>query len=255
MLNILAVFAHPDDEAMLCGGTLALLAQAGAQVHYICATRGEGGERGDPPVSERAQLGEIRSRELACAVEALGGSSLTFLDYIDPLVGPGESLFAFTDDLETLIDQIRVMLTNTHADVLITHGSNGEYGHPAHVLTHQACLQALKSHQNEQLLLYTVQAIYEGHPKPRLANQDDPADLIIDVEPVKEQKTLAALCHVSQHALFIRITSQDLGRQVTVPEVVMTVESLHKVHWNEHTPETDPFAALLMQTTQVRNTK
>ena len=43
-MNILAFFAHPDDETMLAGGALALLAQNGAQVHYLCATRGEGGE-------------------------------------------------------------------------------------------------------------------------------------------------------------------------------------------------------------------
>ena len=46
-MNILAFFAHPDDETMLCGGTLALLAQNGASVHYLCATRGEGGELGE----------------------------------------------------------------------------------------------------------------------------------------------------------------------------------------------------------------
>ena len=43
-MNILVFFAHPDDETMLCGGTLALLAQAGAKIHFVCATRGEGGE-------------------------------------------------------------------------------------------------------------------------------------------------------------------------------------------------------------------
>ncbi len=49
-MNILAFFAHPDDETMLCGGTLALLARAGARVHLLIATRGEGGENGEPPV-------------------------------------------------------------------------------------------------------------------------------------------------------------------------------------------------------------
>ncbi|MCK4898758.1 MAG: PIG-L family deacetylase, partial [Anaerolineales bacterium] len=37
-MNITAFFAHPDDETMLSGGTLALLAKSGAQVHYLCAT-------------------------------------------------------------------------------------------------------------------------------------------------------------------------------------------------------------------------
>lgn len=47
-MNLLAFFAHPDDETMLIGGTLALLSQAGFDVHYLCATRGEGGELGEP---------------------------------------------------------------------------------------------------------------------------------------------------------------------------------------------------------------
>ena len=44
-MNVLAFFAHPDDETMLCGGTLAILARHGAAVHYLCATRGEGDHR------------------------------------------------------------------------------------------------------------------------------------------------------------------------------------------------------------------
>jgi len=53
-VNVLAFFAHPDDETMLAGGILALLSRGGAQVHYLCATRGEGGEVGEPPVCEPA---------------------------------------------------------------------------------------------------------------------------------------------------------------------------------------------------------
>jgi LmbE family N-acetylglucosaminyl deacetylase len=47
-MKVLAFFAHPDDETMLCGGTLALLSKAGIEIHLVCATRGEGGECGEP---------------------------------------------------------------------------------------------------------------------------------------------------------------------------------------------------------------
>ena len=51
-MKALAFFAHPDDETMLAGGTLALLAHSGVGVHYLIATSGEGGEAGEPaPVS------------------------------------------------------------------------------------------------------------------------------------------------------------------------------------------------------------
>jgi len=59
-VNVLAFFAHPDDETMMAGGALALLARSGARVHYYCATRGEGGETGEPPVCTIPELGDVR---------------------------------------------------------------------------------------------------------------------------------------------------------------------------------------------------
>lgn len=227
-LNILAFFAHPDDETMLCGGTLALLAAQGARVHLLIATRGEGGEVGEPPVCEREQLGQARENELRCAAQALGAASLTLLDYIDPTVGPGEELFAFTENVAELAAQVAEAARRTQAGALITHGVNGEYGHPAHLLAHQAVLKAADM-LAESMLVYTGQADFPGHPHPRLANQDAPAHLVINVTPVLRQKTAAAMCHVSQHALFIRARSEEEGRKLSVPEVIHTREGLHRV--------------------------
>lgn len=229
-MNILAFFAHPDDETMLIGGTLAALAHEGATVHFLCATRGEGGETGEPPLCERPDLGHVRQQELSCAVKALGGTSLTFLDYIDPTVGPNDTLFAFTEDKDALADQVVEAIRQFSIDALITHGSNGEYGHPAHVLAHQAARLAIERLGDNAPLMYTVEPCFEGHPKPRLANDDDPAHLILDISPVLEQKTQAALCHQTQHALFIRVNSQDAGRVMTVPEVITPIESLSRAY-------------------------
>ena len=77
-------------------------------------------------------------------------------------------------------------------------------------------------------LLYTIQGAFKEHPYPRLMNKDDPAHLVLDVSPVKQAKVNAALCHRTQHALFIRNTSKELGRPVSVPEVILEVESLHR---------------------------
>ena len=57
---LLAVFAHPDDESFRCGGTLALLAQRGIQVHLLTATRGEAGSCGEPPLCLIEKLGVVR---------------------------------------------------------------------------------------------------------------------------------------------------------------------------------------------------
>ncbi len=90
-MDILAFFAHPDDETMLAGGTLALLASSGARVHYPLrhARRGRRG-RASRRCARIEELGALREQEMVCAVRALGGRSLTFLDYIDPARRSGE---------------------------------------------------------------------------------------------------------------------------------------------------------------------
>lgn len=246
-MNVLAFFAHPDDETMLAGGTLALLFRSGAQVHYLCATRGEGGEVGEPPLCDPTDLGEVREKELVCAVQALGGRSLTFLGYTDPRVGPEEELYAYTDDLTMLAGQVAASIRQFQPEVVITHGSNGEYGHPAHIVTHQAAAIAVLSFGEQAPLLYSVAANFPDHPKPFLANQDDPAHLVLDVTPVLLQKEQAAMCHHTQHALFVRRASEEAGRPLTVPEIIMRLEGLHRHHpplENGQTVE-DPLAQTL----------
>ena len=131
-MNVLAFFAHPDDETILSGGLLALLASIDINVNYLCCTRGEGGERGDPPLCSQEQLGKFREDELNCAVNALGGKSLKILDYIDPLVGSGNQLFSFTENLIELSSALVNQIIEKKIDILISHGSNGEYGHQGH---------------------------------------------------------------------------------------------------------------------------
>mgnify|MGYP000732581162 CR=1 FL=1 len=66
-LALLAVFAHPDDEAYRPGGTLALLARRGVRVHLLTATRGQAGSCGEPPLCTPDELPTVRERELRCA--------------------------------------------------------------------------------------------------------------------------------------------------------------------------------------------
>jgi LmbE family N-acetylglucosaminyl deacetylase len=238
-MNVLAFFAHPDDETMLTGGTLALLAHTGARVHYLCATRGEGGEIGEPPVCTLDELRDVRVREMRCAVETLSGKSLTFLDYVDPRVGPENEMYAYTHDINTLAKSVAEIITQVKADVMLAHGSNGEYGHPSHVLSHQAAREAIARLGESAPNLYSVSASFPGHPKPRLRNRDDPAELILDVTPVMGIKTKAALCHRTQHALFVRRSSASAGRQMSVTEVLVSVESLHRVRPPYKEPDAD----------------
>ena len=222
-----------------------MLAQTGAQVHFLCATRGEGGETGEPPVCAVEQLGEVREQELVCAVGALGGRSLTFLDYRDPRVGPGEELFAYTDDLTMLAGQVAATVRQFGIEAMITHGSNGEYGHPAHRITHQAALVAVLSFGEAAPLLYSVAASFPDLPRPLLSNADDEAHLVVDVSLALPHKEKAALCHRTQHALFVRRASEEAGQPLSILQVLMRVESLHRVHPLVDCEPQDALAGLL----------
>ena len=228
MPSLLCVVAHPDDETMLCGGTLARLAASGVEVHVLSLTRGEGGETGEPPLCTRAELGRVREQEMLCAVQKLGVSSLMFLDYVDPDVGPDDTLSAPEADFAVLVGQIARVIRLQRPDAVLTHGSNGEYGHPAHKLAHAATRQAASG--GPAPLLYSFCASYAAHPYPRLSNPDDPADVVVDVSAYLDQKEAAALCHATQNALFVRRRSQQAGHKISVREALLTEEAFHR-HW------------------------
>ena len=230
-MNVLAFFAHPDDETMLSGGVLALLAEKGAKVHYLCATRGEGGEVGEPPLGSRQELGQVRQAEMECAVKALGGASLTFLDFIDPTVGVDNQVYAFAASPDKLAGLLTKKAHEVDAQAILSHGSNGEYGHPAHKLVYEAARLAVDAIGPSAPELYTVSALFPGHPRPRLANKDDPADLIVDVAAVFQCKLSAAACHRTQHALFLRHAPEDLhlDHPAALADVIIKKEGLHRV--------------------------
>ena len=81
--TLLALFAHPDDEAFGTGGTIARYASDGTCVTLVCTTRGEVGEIAEGTGATPETLGEVREGELRCAAETMGISELIFLGYRD----------------------------------------------------------------------------------------------------------------------------------------------------------------------------
>lgn len=240
MTNLVVFAAHPDDETVLAGGTLALCAERGWQVHLLIATRGEGGDLGKPPLCSRTELGDFRARELRCASMALGAASLTLLGYVDPTVGPGDELYAFEHDYRVLVDQISSHIKRLNADVVISHGSSGEYGHPAHLLMHAVVREACEQ-TGRGVLFYSFAAQVPNHDD-HILNENDPAHLALDIRPWLDQKEAAALCHRTQHALFTR---RHPG--ASIREVMRFTESFHRHQppVEDGSPQ-DPFADLLI---------
>ena len=136
-LSLLAVFAHPDDESIMMGGTLAFYARRGVEVHVLCATRGEWGSISDSSLASRENLGAVREIELQNACEILGANLLGFLDCPDGNVN--ETNWRETE--EKIVKAIR----RTRPQVVVTFGPDGFYWHPDHIAIGSITTQAFAS--------------------------------------------------------------------------------------------------------------
>lgn len=134
--TLLCVTAHPDDESLAFGGTLALCAARGAAVYLLVATRGERGWFGDPAANPGpAALGRLREAELRAAAQVLGVAGLSFMDYVDgelDQADPGAAMACIAGHLQRLQPQ-----------VVITFGPDGAYGHPDHMAVCQLTTGAI----------------------------------------------------------------------------------------------------------------
>jgi LmbE family N-acetylglucosaminyl deacetylase len=231
--TVLAISAHPDDE-LFGAGYLAKLAAEGHDLHLLCTTRGEGGEVGEPPVGPKARLGVFREAEMQDAARALGARDVAFLDFVDPWMEIGGEALAIDAEAPEFCAALARHIDALRPDTVITHGSNGEYGHPQHVYTHRAVRAALGLlapwHPTE---LLTWCANDGSGNDDRLINRDDPADIVLDVTPWLKQKLGAAEAHRSQHAMFLRN-----NRTTDLADMIRRVEAFHR--WPvDHFPSVD----------------
>ena len=145
--RLLAVFAHPDDESLACGGLLARCAAEGAHVTLLCATRGEAGER-VPGCSDDVGLGIVRRGELHDAAEQLGIHELSLLDHPDGEL-PGENYALFRQEMLLAIRYVR-------PDAVVTFGPDGLYWHPDHIYVHERVTEAVQQLAPDPPSLYYV---------------------------------------------------------------------------------------------------
>jgi LmbE family N-acetylglucosaminyl deacetylase len=129
-LRLACVLAHPDDETLGMGGTLARAAAEGAATYVITATRGQAGRYRDNSAHPGPEaLGRIREAELRAAADILGVREVRVLDYMDGVLDQV--------DPREVVGRLVAHLRDIRPHVVATFGPDGAYGHPDHVAISQ----------------------------------------------------------------------------------------------------------------------
>ena len=244
--RILLVHAHPDDETINNGATMALYASLGAQVTLVTCTRGEEGEVLVPRLAHLASsaqdgLGKHREIELANAMKELGISDFRFLGHYrdSGMMGtePNDRPDVFWQaDVEVASKELAVVIDEIKPHVLITYDEIGGYGHPDHIQAHRVAMRA------SEVSEWKIQKIYwNTMPKSVLAESmakmkelgsdffgvesvddlpfakdDSLVTTLIDANVFVDAKLAAMKAHETQIALdgpFFAL-SNNLGQQV-----------------------------------------
>ncbi|HEX6238237.1 MAG TPA: PIG-L family deacetylase [Acidimicrobiales bacterium] len=223
MPTLVSFHAHPDDECITTGGTLAKAVDDGHRVVVVYATRGELGESPDGLLAPGEPLVERRHREVMRSTAALGVHRVEFLGYRDSgMMGtpdnehPGSFWQA---DLDEATQRLAAILRDEAADVLLTYDENGNYGHPDHLQVHRVGVRAAALAGTPQVLEATInrdsirnfieRAVAAGDMTwddvPDLDDPDQvfgmPDELIttrVDVRPWAERKLAAMRAHETQ---------------------------------------------------------
>ena len=235
-LTLLAVLAHPDDESFGMGGTLALYAARGVDVHLVCATRGEVGEVTPDLLEGFESIAKLRESELRCAAGVLGLTGVHFLDYRDSGM-PGSADNTHPQALAAQpLDEVAAKVVRTIRElkpqVVLTFDPIGGYRHPDHIAIQRATVRAFEQAGNpdfaaDSLPVYAPERLY-FHKMPNgllkfavkflpligkdphkfgsngdidlvpIAEVDFPTNARIDIRSVLKKKEKAGACHASQ---------------------------------------------------------
>jgi N-acetyl-1-D-myo-inositol-2-amino-2-deoxy-alpha-D-glucopyranoside deacetylase len=153
--RLLLVHAHPDDETIGTGATMAHYAAAGTHVTLVTCTLGEEGEIHVPALAllaatEADQLGGYRIAELAAACDELGVIDHRFLGGAGRYRDSGMMGLPSNDhprafwraDLDEATGHLLDVMREIRPQVMITYDENGFYGHPDHIQAHRVAMRA-----------------------------------------------------------------------------------------------------------------
>ncbi len=278
--RVLLVHAHPDDETINNGATMAMYAALGASVTLVTCTRGEEGEVLIPELAHLAasatdSLGQHRITELALAMKELGVTDHRFLGegvklYRDSgMMGtePNNRPDVFWQaDLDEAADLLVRVIDEVKPHVLITYDEFGGYGHPDHIQAHRVAMRASeKSEWNIPKIYWNVMPVsviqegidamkgidsdFWGAEKAEdlpFAKDDSFVHALVDGNAYVEKKMNAMKAHSTQIAVdgpFFAL-SNNVGLQVWGNEYYTLVKGEKSAPLNEKGYESDLFAGI-----------
>jgi N-acetyl-1-D-myo-inositol-2-amino-2-deoxy-alpha-D-glucopyranoside deacetylase len=278
--RVLLVHAHPDDETINNGTTMAMYAALGASVTLVTCTRGEEGEVLIPELAHLAasatdSLGQHRITELALAMKELGVTDHRFL-------GAGAKLYRdsgmmgtepnnrpdvfWQADLDEAADLLVQVIDEVKPHVLITYDEFGGYGHPDHIQAHRVAMRAAeKSEWDIPKIYWNVMPVsviqagidamkgidsdFWGAEKAEdlpFAKDDSFIHALVDGNAFVEKKMNAMKAHSTQIAVdgpFFAL-SNNVGLQVWGNEYYTLVKGEKSAPLNEKGYESDLFAGI-----------
>lgn len=215
--TVVSFHAHPDDEVLLTGGTLARAAAEGHRVVLVTATAGEAGLAAET-FGTGHELAAVRRAELDAAAAALGCQRVEVLGYADSgMTGRcgGEHAFARTPTA-VAAERLAALLQQEQADALTVYDPRGGYGHPDHQAVHRVGIEAARLAGTPIVLEATVdrdsllRAARVAQHLPGIPADFGPERLVgtytartelthaIDVRAFCAQKRAAMRCHATQ---------------------------------------------------------
>jgi len=222
MATLVSFQAHPDDESISAGGTLAKAAAAGHRTVLVFGTRGEHGEVAEGFLDEGELLWQRREREVHRSAEILGVQRVEFLGYHDSgMMGTPENDLSdafWQADVDDAARRLADILREEDADVLTIYDSDGGYGHPDHIQVHRVGLRAAeladtprvfegtmnRDHIKRSMLAAVEAGTMPGDDAPSPEDFDSfgrPESMItttVDVRPFLDQKRASMRAHASQ---------------------------------------------------------
>ncbi|MBV8160662.1 MAG: PIG-L family deacetylase [Acidimicrobiia bacterium] len=238
MATLVSFHAHPDDEAIPTGGTLAKAASEGHRVVLVFGTRGEHGEVEDGFLDAGETLAERRVQETLRSAQILGAARVEFLGYVDSgMMGTPqneEPASFWQADLEEAAARLASILAQEEADVLTVYDDHGVYGHPDHIQVHRVGVRAAELAGTRRVYESTGNrdAILAGMLEARAMGVELPGDLdpnafadfgvtdaeittVVDVTDYLDVKRASMRAHASQIAdtsFFLAIPEEFFAR-------------------------------------------